>query len=274
MAGDFGEAGNTPVIVIKKIKKGHGGHHGGAWKVAYADFVTAMMAFFLVMWIVGLSKPVKESVAAYFHDPAGFMKTMNKGKAPPSTSALDGSSIGRPGPIFAKSGDEQKHKEEEIELKFKSVQDAIEKDLKKNPEFSGLKDSIQVHLTNEGLRIELMEKTSSMFFDSGKADLKPRTERLIKLISKELVKLNNPIIIEGHTDSHKLNGPDGYSNWELSTDRANTARRAMESSGIKDKNVLAVRGYADKKLLNPTNPMHFSNRRVSILVAYLKKPTD
>ena len=171
-------------------------------------------------------------------------------------------------------GQDEQKSQEAIALKFKTVQDAIVKDLKKNSEFSGLKDSIQVHLTNEGLRIELMEKTSSMFFDSGKADLKPRTVRLIKLISKELAKLNNPIIIEGHTDSHPLNGPDGYSNWELSTDRANSARRAMELDGISDKNVLGVRGYADKKLLNPKDPMHFSNRRVSILVAYVKKPTD
>ncbi len=273
MAGDFGEAGNAPVIVIKKIKKGHGGHHGGAWKVAYADFVTAMMAFFLVMWIVGLNKPVKEAVAAYFHDPAGFMKSMNKGKAPPSSSVMD-SSNGKNTPIIPKSGQYDEKSLDGVQVKFKSVQEAIEKALVKNPEFSGLKDSIQVHLTNEGLRIELMEKTSSMFFDSGKADLKPRTIRLIKLISKELVKLNNPIIIEGHTDSHPLNGPDGYSNWELSTDRANSARRAMEADGIREKNVLAVRGYADKKLLKPSDPMHFSNRRVSILVAYVKKSTD
>jgi chemotaxis protein MotB len=259
-AGDTNS--EAPVIRIVRKKKVAGGHHGGAWKVAYADFVTAMMAFFLVMWIVGLSKPTREAIAAYFKNPTifnagGGKKPLGNGDAPPQT---------KPAPVVAKSGDQAK-----VEAQFKAKAETILKELQKSPEFSGLKDSVQVHLTDEGLRIELMEKTSSLFFDSGSARLKSRTVRLLQLIAQQLASLNNPIIIEGHTDSRPLNRADGYSNWELSADRANSARHAMEENGLRAGQVLAVRGYADRKLLKPEDPTHFSNRRVSILVAYASK---
>jgi chemotaxis protein MotB len=260
--------GDAPVIRIVKKKKGHGGHHGGAWKVAYADFVTAMMAFFLVMWIVGLSKPVKEAISQYFRNPPGIMQS-GKGGVNPMASVDKVELNGKAAPLIPADGGAGSA--DQLAVQFKKLQEAILKELEKTPEFRGLRESIQVHLTNEGLRIELMEKTSSLFFDSGDARLKPRTVRLLAAISKQLKTLKNPIIVEGHTDSRPLGRAGGYSNWELSTDRANTARRAMQGAGIPSEQILAVRGYADKKLLRPDDPTHFSNRRVSILMAYTGK---
>ncbi len=255
--------GGTQPIIIKKIKKGGGGHHGGAWKVAYADFVTAMMAFFLVMWIIGLDQPTRKAIEAYFKDPYGFMKSTSGGTSPIGTGKSI--KIGQESPI------NQKLDLSSLQAAFKQVKSAIAAEMTKSPELSGLKDSVSIKLTDEGLRIELMEKTASLFFDTGSAKLKDRTKHLLAIVAKELKKLNNPIMIEGHTDSRPLGRAGGYSNWELSTDRANSARRAMEEAGINPKEILAVRGYADHKLLRPEEPTHFSNRRVSILVAYEKK---
>ena len=254
----LGDTGNeAPAIRIVRKKKGGDGHHGGAWKVAYADFVTAMMAFFLVMWIVGLNKPVRMQVANYFKNPSLF-----------NTTGANHLIIGAETPPSAAPPPIQKIDPSSIKAVFKAKAAAILDDLNKNPEFQGIADSIDVKLTEEGLRIELMEKKSALFFATGSAQLKPRTVRLLQLIAHELRDLKNPIIVEGHTDSRPLDGPNGYSNWELSEDRANSARRAMEEHGLRQGQVLCVRGFADKKLLKPDEPTHFSNRRVSILVAY------
>ena len=257
----------APSIRIVRKKIIAGGHHGGAWKVAYADFVTAMMAFFLVMWIVGLNKPIRQAIAAYFRDPSGMMRTAHGGKNP--LSGGDGTELkaNAPAPLIPTDGGKG---DGALQAQFKKAADAIMKELAQDPEFKGLKDSVQVHLTNEGLRVELMEKTSSLFFDPGSAVLKPRSIDLLSVVGKELGGLKHPVVIEGHTDSQPLHGPRGYSNWELSADRANSARQAMEQHGLAAAQVLAVRGYADRKLLRPDNPLHFSNRRVSILVAYTK----
>lgn len=268
---------SQPVIRIVKKKKGHSGHHGGAWKVAYADFVTAMMAFFLVMWIVGLSKPIREAVASYFRSPSGFMKT-SKGNGTPlgagEEKLLD---KGKPAPLIPMDGGKGELSVEtrlKLEAQFKLVQAALEKEmekeLEKSPEFRNIKESVEVTVTEEGLRIELMEKTSALFFDPGSAALKPRIVRLLQIIARELREVKNPIIIEGHTDSRPL-GRAGYTNWELSADRANSARRAIEAGGLHPNQILAVRGYADRKPKQPNDPSHFMNRRVSILVAYTAK---
>ncbi len=261
---------SEPIIRIVRKKRGHAGHHGGAWKVAYADFVTAMMAFFLVMWIVGLDKPTRVAIASYFRDPSGFNKMTSGGKSPLSKGISDAMDRKQNAPLIPTDGGAQKQVEIAMQTQFKSVAEAIIKKMEKTPEFKNLKESVQVHLTNEGLRIELMEKTSSLFFDTGSARLKPRTVALLGTIAHELHQLDNPIVIEGHTDSRPYDGGNGYSNWELSADRANAARRAMEGNGLRTKQVLAVRGYADRKLFKPEDPFHFSNRRVSILVAYHK----
>ena len=253
--------GDAPVIRIVKKKGGGAAHHGGAWKVAYADVVTAMMAFFLVMWIVGLSKPTRQAIAAYFKNPSLFEH--NGG---PKILLADPPAHAKASPLA--SSEKDKIVEAQLKAKLEEKQQAILRELKETPEFKDLQDSIQVHMTDEGLRIELMEKTSSLFFASGSAKLNPRTIRLLQLIALQLKDLKNPIIVEGHTDSRPLNAANGYSNWELSADRANAARRAMEEHGLHHGQVLAVRGFADRKLLRPQEPTHYSNRRVSILVAY------
>ena len=174
---------------------------------------------------------------------------------------------GKPAPMVPMDGGKG---EGSAEGAFKQAEAAIMKQMEQDPELRGLKESVQVRLTDEGLRIELLERTSSLFFDSGSAVLKGRSVRLLSVVAHELAKLKNPVVIEGHTDSRPLNGRSGYSNWELSTDRANAARHAMEEHGMAQAQVIAVRGYADRKLLHPEDPTHFSNRRVSILVAYTK----
>ena len=237
------------IRIVKKKKKGHEGHHGGAWKVAYADFVTAMMAFFLVMWIVGLSQTVKENVAGYFEDPAVFREAAAAGKNPGGPNA--------PGPADAKTQERERLRE---------TKETIERIVAATPEFRNLSKHIDVKLVDEGLMVQLLEGKQSLFFDSASAKVKPNTERLLAEIAGELKKLPNKVIIEGHTDIRPLARTDGYTNWELSSDRAHSARRVMQSAGLKKNQVAQVRGYAANQLRDPENPEHFSNRRVTIVV--------
>lgn len=251
MAKDAGE-----IRVIKR-KKSHGGHHGGAWKVAYADFVTAMMAFFLVMWIVGLSEDVKNSVAGYFKDPIAFMDGARKGETPFTVSG---------------SGMKQeldRHAMEQLEqdvAKLGQAKKRIEKMVADVPELKNIKDSVDIKLVEEGLKIDLVEDKEALFFDSASAAIKPQTRVLLKRIGLELRKLPNTIIIEGHTDSRRMARRDGYTNWELSADRANSARRVLETAGLRAKQIEHVRGYADTRPRDPANPANPVNRRVSIIV--------
>jgi chemotaxis protein MotB len=243
-------------IRIVKKKRGHGGHHGGAWKVAYADFVTAMMAFFLVMWITNMSPTVKEAVAAYFKDPIAFNKAVEAGKAPFKV-AESSKSI-----LPDKSGKPELAERQRL----KQTKERIEKQVAETPEFRSIKQHVDVQLVNEGLRIDLLENKESLFFDSASAKIKPSTRHLLALITRELRKLPNRVIIEGHTDSRPLARNDGYTNWELSADRANAARQVMEFAGMQTTQIAQVRGYAATQPRNPKDPTHFSNRRVSIIV--------
>jgi chemotaxis protein MotB len=242
---------------IRVVKKGksHGGHHGGAWKVAYADFVTAMMAFFLVMWIVGLSQDVKQAVAGYFKDPVSFMKAVESGKMPFGVSGLDKDEVG------SKPAEDSADRS-----RLEKTKQVIENIIAQAPEFKQLKQFVDIKLVDEGLEIDLLEARESLFFDSGSAKIKPSTKSLLAKVSEELGKLPNNVIIEGHTDSRPLARQDNYTNWELSADRANSARRIMESTGLRPKQVDEVRGYAATHPRVPSNPEHFSNRRVSIIV--------
>lgn len=238
-----------------KRGKAHAGHHGGAWKVAYADFMTAMMAFFLVMWISGMSQNIKEAVAGYFKDPVGFMSAVNGGKSPFSVSNLD------------KGGPGTKPKEQAAErVRLAKTKQAIENIIAATPEFKEVKKYVEIKLVNEGLEIDLLDAEKSLFFDSGSAKIKPATKQLLARLSEELRKLPNKVIIEGHTDSRPLARTDGYTNWELSADRANRARQIMEGSGLRQKQIDQVRGYAATHPRDPAHPEHFSNRRVSIIV--------
>jgi len=248
----------TPVRVVVKKKRGHGGHHGGAWKVAYADFVTAMMALFIVLWIVGQSNAVKQAVAAYFKDPGVF----ESGRG---GSVLPGSTGSAPNPTTDISSEIEKLK---VEAK------KLEAEIKANPEFDRFKDKIEITVTREGLRIELLETSNGLFFDVGSAKLKPETVKLLKLVAAEVGQLKNKIIIEGYTDARPYANNE-YGNWELSSDRANMARRALEQNGVGKDQIVQVRGFADRNLKHPEKPLDFGNRRVSILVATTEaKPSD
>lgn len=247
---------STGIRIVKR-KLGHESHHGGAWKVAYADFVTAMMAFFLVMWIVGLSENIKQAISGYFNDPTAFMEAVAKGNAPFSVSAMAGG---------GKSPTQNPQSELQERQVLQKAKETIEKVVGNAPELRELKRYMDIRLVDEGLRIDLLEVKESLFFDSASAKIKPSTKRLLSLMSAELGKLPNKVIVEGHTDCRPLNRSDGYTNWELSADRANSARHTMEGAGLRSDQVAQVRGYAATQPRDPKNPAHFSNRRVSIVV--------
>jgi chemotaxis protein MotB len=249
---------NPSVIIIRKPKRGgHGGHHGGAWKVAYADFVTAMMAFFLVMWLVAQNDVVKSSVAGYFTDPGIFDNRKGDSIIPGGDLRLDPK---KPTPVDVEVASRQI---------LEQAAERLKSTLKGLPEFQKLESQVEMQLTAEGLRIELLEGEKTSFFDSGSARLKPETEHLLGVIATELAKLENTVVIEGHTDSTPYSSSQGYTNWELSADRANAARRIMEGLGLSEGQVRAVRGFADRQLRAPDAPHDPRNRRVSIVVQHL-----
>ncbi|MGI8673055.1 MAG: flagellar motor protein MotB [Luteitalea sp.] len=246
-------ANHAPVIIIKKKRASHAGHHGGAWKVAYAEFVTAMMAFFLVMWLVNQSQEVKESVAAYFTDPGIFEH--QKGNAPIAggNGALNGMRPPPPDVVSATASLER-------------AAARIKGQLRMLPGFRNLEDQIDVQVTAEGLRIELQESGQDTFFDSGSSHLKRETEQVLQVIARELAALAQPVAIEGHTDAAPFGTGRGYTNWELSADRANAARRVMEGAGLEPTQIKAIRGFAATILRTPAEPYNPRNRRVSIVV--------
>lgn len=248
----------TPII-IKKIKK-HEGHHGGAWKVAYADFVTAMMALFIVLWILGQDESTKESVAHYFKDPLGI-SDKGKGLMPGSSGTPDKPLASNP----------QILSESEME-KLKTMGDKIIAELASDSSFAFMMDKINVEITREGLRIEMVESSGEVFFQVGTAVLNDKAKDVIIKIGNQLAKLPNKIVIEGHTDSRPFNnGRAGYTNFELSSDRANAARSALTLSQLNESQIVEIRGYADRHLRDPKNPYSLVNRRISIIVKYLEK---
>lgn len=253
------ELGNDAVPIIKKIKKSHGGGHGGAWKVAYADFVTAMMALFIVLWILGQKPEVKEAVAGYFKDPIGYSsksKILIEGKVNP----IPGSMI---------QDDIEKHEMEKAELK--KVGEKLIQELKSDTQFMSLADQVKVEVVKEGLLIELTDSDKDIFFDLGTAELKNDARKLIQKIGSEVSKMPNKLIVEGHTDSRQFNNiGTGYTNFELSSERALAAKRALVIGGLKEKQIDEVRGYADTRLRNKENPLSSTNRRISITVKFNK----
>jgi len=239
-------ANGRPVIIIKR-KNPHAGHHGGAWKVAYADFVTAMMALFIVLWMMNSSKEIQVAVGGYFKDPTG-------------TSKMVGTNQTGSGENFTLT------KENMNGLK-QALQDAI----RQMANFDQFKDQIAMTVTAEGLRIEMMETATGTFFESGSSDPNGSGKDLLVMLAQELGKLPNNVSIEGHTDSKPFLGKADYGNWELSTDRANSARRLMQQNGLRDNQVSQVRGFADQRLRNPDDPLDPSNRRISVIVQYVTK---
>src|SRR5580700_4310869 len=233
-----------PIIVIKK-KGGHGGHHGGAWKVAYADFVTAMMSLFIVLWLMGASKEVQDAVGGYFKDPTGI-------------AAKIGSNMAGAGENFILTKDNMPKLKDQLELKIREMKD-----------FEKLKNHVEITVTNEGLRIELLESASGTFFESGSPKLNSDGHELLITLAQELGKLPNKLSIEGHTDSKAYAPSANYGNWELSTDRANAARRLMQANGVGATQVTQVRGFADQRLRKLDSPLDPANRRISLIVQYV-----
>jgi chemotaxis protein MotB len=237
---------NRPIIVIKK-KSGHGGgHHGGAWKVAYADFVTAMMALFIVLWLMSSSVKVKKAVAGYFNDPKG-------------TASLMGTTM--PG-----SQTEETTVDVNNQKRLEDLKKKLEDDIKAKKDLEKLSKQIEITITPEGLRIELIEGKNGTFYQSGSAQLSDSGQELLALLAGELKTLPNSLLIEGHTDATPYSTQGDYGNWELSADRANSARRLLQQDGVRADQVGQVRGYADQLLRIASNPYDPSNRRITILV--------
>ncbi len=250
------DEGRPRINIIRKKKASHGSH-GGAWKVAYADFVTAMMSLFIVLWIIGQSKQVREFVAQYFRDPGAFNQETH-------SSALSGGLVPVHNASMSKVGIPADHESSQF-MTLKKEGEKLQQMIASTPEFKKFMNQIKITVSKEGLRIELIENAQGLFFDVGSAQLKPETVTLLRMIAKELSNLPNELIIEGYTDARPYVRTD-YTNWELSTDRANAARRIMQDGGLREKQVLEVRGYGDRRLRDPAHPFDYSNRRVSILV--------
>ena len=220
----------------------------GAWKVAYADFVTALMALFIVLWLMNSSQKVKASVSGYFSDPRGFARTQ---AARPANNSPEGLVVHRDN-----MGDIRKQ---------------LEGALRVMPEFGSLRDNVKFSVTEEGLRIDLLETEQGMFFVSGSPAPTAEGEKLLHVLAKEMARLPNSLVIEGHTDAKPFRnaGPaTGYSNWELASDRANAARRLLHSYGVRPAQVVEVRGYADQRPFNAQDRNDAKNRRVSVVVRF------
>ena len=259
----------TPPIIIKK-KGSHGGHHGGAWKVAYADFVTAMMALFIVLWLTNTSKPIQVAISGYFKDPSGTGKQTG--------SSLAGSKESESNPAVSKpTGNNLAGSGENFQLTKQNMgmlKEQLQRSIRSITDLERLKKNIEMTVTQEGLRIELLESAGGTFFDSGSATLNRSGRELVTLLAVELGKVPNHISVEGHTDAKPYSGKSSYSNWELSADRANAARRLMQQAGLRGDQVSQVRGFADQRLRTAKDPLDPSNRRVSIIVQYFSNSID
>ncbi|MEK7724441.1 MAG: flagellar motor protein MotB [Acidobacteriota bacterium] len=247
---EHNEEAPKPRRRVKKVK-GHGGHHGGAWKVAYADLVTALMALFLVLWLVSQADTkLKESIANHFRSP-GVFSTVKGG------ILNQAKKVSKEPTALTSKDDEQ--------MLF-SVAQTLRKKFASKPEFTKYEDQIKIDVTDEGLKIELIDKADKVSFQSGSADLTEEAKSILTEIASGLCELPNKINIGGHTDSRVFPSDNGYTNWELSADRANAARRVLESTCVRPSQINRIVGYADTELLVPDDRFSPANRRISIMV--------
>ena len=244
----------TPIIVIKKKVGGHG-HHGGAWKVAFADFMTAMFALFLVLWLVNQSSDVKSAIAGYFQDPLGRADEFGSSIVPGEGAQTQMARPLAPAHIMDIRVDRLNRLAEQIKEKLGKV-----------PALDSLMSHVEITLTEEGLRIELLEDSTSMFFESGSANVSQRGAALLQLVGRELAAEVNELAIEGHTDARPYSAENGYTNWELSADRANSARRILTGVGVAGGRIAQIKGLADRRPRYPEAPLDPRNRRISITV--------
>ena len=262
---------NDSIIIKKKKVSGHGGHHGGSWKVAYADFVTAMMAFFMVMWIMGLSDDTKANISGYFNDPNGFMKNPPQSKNVITAIA---------GVNKAKNASQETSKKGEGLGDYQGVQvsiaqdgamikDEIVKQIRGIPDLSKMLKHIEVSIGKEGIRIELLEDQGSVFFESGQSVVSPIGRRLLKKLAPVLIDTDRNITVEGHTDAQPYAG-NIMTNWELSGERAIAVRQVLAYAGVPTSRFKGVTGFADTKLKFPNKPLSPMNRRVTLLLPWDK----
>ncbi|MFN3593676.1 MAG: flagellar motor protein MotB [Thiobacillaceae bacterium] len=260
-------------IVIKRIKKGGGGHHGGAWKIAYADFVTAMMAFFLLMWLLGsTTKAQMEGIAEYFRTPLKVALSGGEG-AGDATSIIKGG-----GNDLTRRAGQVKHGEIDPELakkalakveaqKLAEMKQKLERLIDSNPKLKQFKRQLRLDITSEGLRIQIVDEQNRPMFDSGSAVMKDYTRDILREIGRTLNELPNKISLSGHTDAVQYaSGERGYSNWELSADRANASRRELVAGGLEEGKIMRVVGLGSAVPFDKDNPNSPVNRRISIIV--------
>jgi chemotaxis protein MotB len=262
-------------IVIKRIKKVAGGHHGGAWKIAYADFVTAMMAFFLLMWLLGSStKSQLEGISEYF-------------KTPLKVAMMGGSSIGETSSVLKGGGTDLTRQHGEVKkgeikddikakkiikerverIKLEGLKKKIEEAIENNPSLKKFSNQLLLDITSDGLRIQIVDEQNRPMFALGKAELQPYTKTILREIGKMLNDVENKISLSGHTDAKPFpSGDKGYSNWELSADRANASRRELIIGGMDTNKVLQVIGLSSAVLFDKNEPLNPINRRISIVV--------
>ncbi|MFH0995928.1 MAG: flagellar motor protein MotB [Pseudomonadota bacterium] len=268
-----------PVIIKKVRKKGHGGGHGGAWKVAYADFVTAMMAFFLLMWLLAMVSPEQKAGVSYYFknfnvfDKGGlsFVET----KIASSVNLIDTQATGKPELSLKMEEEEKKDLKSEEERAQKSAE-ALSEHLKKEIEakLSDFKDQIVIDTFEGAVRVEILDKETGTMFPLGSAEISANGKRILKIISPAIITSGRKIAIEGHTDALVFAASHKYSNWELSTERASAARREMERNGLPPEMLIRVTGYAATEPLIKSNLNDPRNRRISILMFYQYKIKD
>jgi len=277
MAGD---AKKLQPIIIKKVKKGGHGAHGGAWKIAYADFVTAMMAFFLLMWLLGsTTEGDKKGISDYFSSPLKVAMSGGSGSGDASHVIKGGGQdlTRQTGQVKAGDVESPRHtinlralKEEQRRAertRLQQLKEKIKDVLANSPQLASLGGQIRLEMTREGLRIQIVDENNRPMFDSGSAVVKPYMRDLLRELGEVLTEVPNRLTLEGHTDATPFPGGErGYSNWELSADRANASRRELLLGGLPEARVLRVQGLAASKLLEPDDPKAPVNRRISIIV--------
>ena len=277
MAGD---SKKLQPIIIKRIKKSGHAKHGGAWKIAYADFVTAMMAFFLLMWLLGsTTEGDKKGIADFFNAPLKVSFVGGSGTGDSSHVVRGGGADLSRASGQVKQGDIQAPKktinlqslqaqQRRAEMaRLEELKAKVEERMAASPKFAALKSQIRLDMTRDGLRIQIVDELNRPMFDTGSAVVKPYMRELLRDIGQVLADVPNRITIEGHTDAQPFSGGDrGYSNWELSSDRANASRRELLAGGMPDDRMLLVQGLASSTLFDVNDPQNPANRRISIIV--------
>lgn len=267
---------NNQPIIIKRVKRFGGGHHGGAWKIAFADFATAMMAFFLVLWLLSTATPEQKiAIAGYFKDPIGFSESgtpyiIDLGGSPQLApeKTINPEEKAEPTPDTSIVSPEQvdsladQVERERLEVVLQELQNKVEQ----SPELQKFKDQILFEITQDGLRIQIVDAENRPMFDLGSARLKPYFEDILLAMADTIKAVPNKISISGHTDAKPYAGSGEYGNWELSANRANAARRALVAGGYPDPQVARVVGYASSSLFDRANPLNPVNRRIDIVV--------